>query len=54
MTKLLSSETDLSTKRNAFLLLFHANQAKAMEYLQEQVTNDTAEDVGDILQLAVL
>lgn len=25
MEKLLLNETDLSTKRNAFLLLFHAN-----------------------------
>lgn len=40
MEKLLLSESDLSTKRNAFLLLFHANQAKAMEYLNNTLTDD--------------
>lgn len=30
METLLTTEQDLSTKRNAFLLLFHANQNKAL------------------------
>lgn len=37
MVTLLRTESDLSTKRNAFLLLFHANQAKALEYLNENL-----------------
>jgi coatomer subunit beta len=31
---LLINETDLSTKRNAFFLLFHLNQDKALSYLK--------------------
>jgi coatomer subunit beta len=38
MEKMLLTETDLSTKRNAFLLLFHANQNKALEYLNNALT----------------
>jgi coatomer subunit beta len=34
MQALLQTESDLSTKRNAFLLLFHVNQSAAMEYLE--------------------
>ena len=54
MVKTLSTETDLSTKRNAFLLLFHADQKQALEYLNQQIVNDQAEEMGDIVQLAVL
>lgn len=37
--KLLLTETDLSTKRNAFLLLHHSNPQKAMLYIQNQMAN---------------
>jgi coatomer subunit beta len=53
MEKMLVSETDLSTKRNAFLLLFHANQSKALEYLTNALSSDD-QDMGDIMQLAIL
>lgn len=50
--QLLLVEGDLSTKRNAFLMLLHCDQERAMKYvlsMQDQVTT-----MGDIFQLAVL
>lgn len=51
MEKFLLSETDLSAKRNSFLLLYHASQDKAMEYLGHSEDNT---GFGDILQLSIL
>ena len=39
--ELLRKETDLSTKRNAFILLNKSNPKKAMEYLDAQVRGQT-------------
>eukprot|EP00933_Yihiella_yeosuensis_P040295 TRINITY_DN34578_c0_g1_i1.p1 TRINITY_DN34578_c0_g1~~TRINITY_DN34578_c0_g1_i1.p1 ORF type:complete len:1008 (-),score=269.56 TRINITY_DN34578_c0_g1_i1:146-3169(-) len=50
--QLLLVEGDLSTKRNAFLMLLHCDQDRAIKYvlsMQEQVSS-----MGDIFQLAVL
>eukprot|EP00928_Gymnodinium_smaydae_P009748 TRINITY_DN13646_c0_g1_i1.p1 TRINITY_DN13646_c0_g1~~TRINITY_DN13646_c0_g1_i1.p1 ORF type:complete len:1017 (-),score=275.67 TRINITY_DN13646_c0_g1_i1:150-3200(-) len=50
--QLLLVEGDLSTKRNAFLMLLHCDTERAMKYvlsMQEQVTT-----TGDLFQLAVL
>lgn len=52
--ELLQTETDLSTKRNAFILLNKSNPKKAMEYLHSQISNEAVEEIGDILQLAIL
>lgn len=52
--KLLQTESDLSTKRNAFLLLFNANQQKAVDYVNQLIATDQIEDMGDIMQLVVL
>lgn len=52
--ELLTKETDLSTKRNAFILLNKSNPKKAMEYLEGQIKGQTVEEIGDILQLAIL
>lgn len=52
--ELLKNEGDLSTKRNAFMLLFNANQPKGLEFITKNVIGDNAEDMGDIMQLAVL
>ena len=52
--KLLMGETDLSTRRNAFLLLFNANQQKALDYINEKIINEQTEEMGDIMQLVVL
>jgi len=51
---LLKTETDLSTKRNAFILLNKTNPQKAMEYLALQIKNQSVDEIGDILQLAIL
>lgn len=50
--QLLLVEGDLSTKRNAFLMLLHCDQDRAIKYvlsMQDQVAT-----MGDIFQLAVL
>lgn len=41
--ELLKTETDLSTKRNAFLLLNKTSPEKAMEYLELQVKNQSVD-----------
>lgn len=53
MEKLLANETDLSAKRNAFLLLFHVNQQKALDYLNANYSENSSE-FGDIMQLSIL
>lgn len=48
----LESEQDMSCKRNAFMMLIHADQDRALNYLSsclEQVQN-----FGDILQLVIV
>ena len=50
--KVLTSEQDLSTKRNAFLMLCNHAQDRAVHYLLSQV--DNVAHWGDILQMAVL
>ena len=54
--KVLIQETDLSTKRNAFLLLFSAAQDKALSYLFVQLkeSETPVQEMGDIFQLSVL
>lgn len=52
--ELLKTETDLSTKRNAFILLNKTDPAKAMQYLSLQIKNQSVDEIGDILQLAIL
>eukprot|EP00742_Colponemidia_sp_Colp-10_P002386 GILJ01002543.1.p1 GENE.GILJ01002543.1~~GILJ01002543.1.p1 ORF type:complete len:968 (-),score=162.96 GILJ01002543.1:186-3032(-) len=49
---LLDTETDLSTKRNAFLMLFHCDQERAINYLVN--VSDQVSTLGDIFQLVVL
>lgn len=50
------NEKDISTKRNAFILLYHIDQAKALHYLWSLFNNteDPVADLGDVFQLAVL
>jgi coatomer subunit beta len=52
--KLLIPESDLSTKRTAFLLLFNANQDKAFNYLNDLIGGERGDEMGDIMQLIVL
>lgn len=49
--KMCTTETDLSTKRNAFILLFHMDQAKALTFLQQLMAaseDDPIYEMGDI------
>ncbi len=50
--KVLRTEQDLSTKRNAFIMLSQHAQDRAARYLFENV--EAAANWGDILQMAVL
>jgi len=55
--KLCINESDLSTKRNSFILLFHVDQNKALSYLKlliVQSEDDPIYEMGDIFQLSVL
>ncbi|XP_052738084.1 coatomer subunit beta [Bicyclus anynana] len=48
----LEGEQDMSCKRNAFLMLLHADQERALSYLAERLDNVHA--FGDILQLVIV
>lgn len=50
--KVLRSEQDLSTKRNAFVMLSNHAQDRAAKYLFENI--ESIATWGDILQMAVL
>ena len=55
--KICQNESDLSTKRNAFILLFHVDQQKALTYLKQLISNsedDPIYEMGDIFQLSIL
>lgn len=48
----LETEQDMSCKRNAFLMLLHADQEKALSYLASCL--DQVTTFGDILQLVIV
>jgi coatomer subunit beta len=50
--KVLLTESDPSCKRNAFLMLFHTAQERAVDFLSDNL--DQVASFGDILQLAIL
>lgn len=55
--KMCTTETDLSTKRNAFILLFNMDQPKALVFIQQLMAaneDDPIYEMGDIFQLAIL
>lgn len=52
IAKYLESEQDMSCKRNAFLMLLHADQSRALSYLSECL--DQVPSFGDILQLVIV
>ena len=52
IVELLTKETDRYTRRNAFLMLFHAAQDKAVEYLVSNLEN--LSDFGDGFKLVTL
>ncbi|KAM3958230.1 LOW QUALITY PROTEIN: coatomer subunit beta [Aphomia sociella] len=48
----LDGEQDMSCKRNAFLMLLHADQERALSYLASRL--DNVSSFGDILQLVIV
>lgn len=52
MANFLESEQDMSCKRNAFLMLLHADQERALSYLSSRL--DSVHGFGDILQLVIV
>ncbi|XP_060800614.1 coatomer subunit beta [Amyelois transitella] len=48
----LEGEQDMSCKRNAFLMLLHADQERALSYLAARL--DSVQSFGDILQLVIV
>lgn len=48
----LDGEQDMSCKRNAFLMLLHADQERALSYLASCL--DQVTSFGDILQLVIV
>lgn len=52
---ILISESDMSTKRNSFLLLFNLDQERALNYLTTLMQgDDPVSEIGDIFQLIIL
>ncbi len=48
----LEAEQDASCKRNAFMMLLHVDQARALDYLSGCI--DQVTSFGDILQLIIV
>ena len=49
------TESDMSTKRNSFLLLFNLEQERALNYLKTLMqSEDPVSEIGDIFQLIIL
>lgn len=52
---ILADESDVSSKRNAFLLLYHCDEERALAYLRElQRSEDGLTDLHDLLQLLII
>ena len=55
LENILITEADMSTKRNAFLLLFNLDQERCLKYLQNLMqSDDPVSEIGDIFQLIIL
>uniref|UniRef100_A0A0M3I5H8 Coatomer subunit beta n=1 Tax=Ascaris lumbricoides TaxID=6252 RepID=A0A0M3I5H8_ASCLU len=52
VSNVLNSEQDASCKRNAFMMLLHVDQNRALDYLSEVI--DQVTSFGDILQLIIV
>jgi coatomer subunit beta len=52
ISNFLEGEQDMSCKRNAFLMLLHADQERALSYLAACL--DQVASFGDILQLVIV
>lgn len=54
LKEILLKETDLTTKRNSFLLYYKISKESAIDFLAEAIKEDDHESFGDILQLVIL
>lgn len=52
VSRFLEGEQDASCKRNAFMMLLHVDQSRALEYLSGCI--DQVNTFGDILQLIIV
>lgn len=52
VSNFLEGEQDMSCKRNAFMMLIHADQERALNYLSTCI--DQVNSFGDILQLVIV
>jgi coatomer subunit beta len=52
VSRFLEGEQDASCKRNAFMMLLHVDQGRALEYLSSCI--DQVNTFGDILQLIIV
>jgi coatomer subunit beta len=52
ISNFLEGEQDMSCKRNAFMMLIHADQERALSYLATCI--DQVNTFGDILQLVIV
>lgn len=52
ISNFLNSEQDASCKRNAFMMLLHVDQSRALDYLSDVI--DQVTSFGDILQLIIV
>lgn len=52
ISQFLETEQDASCKRNAFMMLLHADQTRALDYLSSCI--DQVNSFGDILQLVIV
>lgn len=52
ISTVLNSEQDASCKRNAFMMLLHVDQSRALDYLSEVIDQTTT--FCDILQLIIV
>ncbi|VDN05974.1 unnamed protein product [Thelazia callipaeda] len=52
ISTVLNNEQDASCKRNAFMMLLHVDQSRALDYLSEVI--DQVTTFGDILQLIIV
>lgn len=52
ISNFLEGEQDMSCKRNAFMMLIHADQERALNYLSTCI--DQVNSFGDILQLVIV
>lgn len=54
LEKFLMKETDLTSRRNAYQLIFEVNKEKALKMVFDSIKDGDIENFGDILQLVIV